>query len=85
MAEGMGPVGSASGGGAGGCAPRPGGRTGITLALLGVLGLSLTGFGGLLTGHSAILIAVPVTAPAAVALALAGWLLVERAGRRPGA
>ncbi|MDV9193410.1 hypothetical protein R6L23_35275, partial [Streptomyces sp. SR27] len=55
------------------------------LALLGVLGLSLTGFGGLLTGHSATLIAVPVTAPAAVALALAGWLLVERAGRRPGA
>ncbi|MFE9043259.1 acyltransferase [Streptomyces sp. NPDC007818] len=54
---------------------------GITLALLGVLGLSLTGFAGLLDGHSATLIAVPVTAPAAVALALAGWLLVERAGR----
>ncbi|MFB7588296.1 acyltransferase [Streptomyces sp. NPDC056169] len=55
---------------------------GITLALLGVLGLSMTGFAGLLTGHSATLIAVPVTAPAAVGLALAGWLLVERAGRR---
>ncbi|MET9672364.1 acyltransferase [Streptomyces sp. NPDC006482] len=55
---------------------------GITLALLGVLGLSMTGFGGLLTGHSATLIAVPVTAPAAVGLALVGWLLVERAGRR---
>ncbi|MGW6393589.1 acyltransferase family protein [Streptomyces sp. NPDC055103] len=54
---------------------------GITLALLGVLGLSMTGFAGLLTGHSATLIAVPVTAPAAVGLALAGWLLVERAGR----
>ncbi|MGW1928726.1 acyltransferase family protein [Streptomyces sp. NPDC001919] len=54
---------------------------GITLALLGVLGLSLTGFAGLLDGHSATLIAVPVTAPAAVGLALAGWLLVERAGR----
>ncbi|MFF2774937.1 acyltransferase [Streptomyces sp. NPDC058052] len=54
---------------------------GITLALFGVLGLSLTGFAGLLDGHSATLIAVPVTAPAAVALALAGWLLVERAGR----
>ncbi|MGW6541045.1 acyltransferase family protein [Streptomyces sp. NPDC055051] len=54
---------------------------GITLALLGVLGLSLTGFAGLLDGHSATLIAVPLTAPAAVALALAGWLLVERAGR----
>ncbi|GGV02891.1 hypothetical protein GCM10010275_47530 [Streptomyces litmocidini] len=54
---------------------------GITLALFGVLGLSLTGFGGLLDGHAATLIAVPVTAPAAVGLALAGWLLVERAGR----
>lgn len=54
---------------------------GITLALFGVLGLSMTGFAGLLDGHSATLVAVPVTAPAAVALALAGWLLVERAGR----
>ncbi|WP_405872499.1 acyltransferase [Streptomyces zaomyceticus] len=54
---------------------------GITLALLGVLGLSLTGFAGLLDGHSAVLIAVPVTAPTAVGLALAGWLLVEKAGR----
>jgi len=54
---------------------------GITLALFGVLGLSLTGFAGLLDGRSATLIAVPVTAPAAVGLALAGWLLVERAGR----
>ncbi|MFE7516403.1 acyltransferase [Streptomyces sp. NPDC057540] len=54
---------------------------GIVLALFGVLGLSLTGFAGLLDGHAATLIAVPVTAPAAVGLALAGWLLVERAGR----
>ncbi|MEX0171890.1 acyltransferase family protein [Streptomyces sp. LMG1-1-1.1] len=54
---------------------------GITLALFGVLGLSLTGFAGLLDGHAATLIAVPVTAPAAVGLALVGWLLVERAGR----
>ncbi|MEU3689561.1 acyltransferase family protein [Streptomyces narbonensis] len=57
---------------------------GIALALLGVLGLSMTGFAGLLTGHSATLIAVPVTAPAAVGLALVGWLLVERAGRGRG-
>ncbi|MET9434744.1 acyltransferase [Streptomyces sp. NPDC006551] len=56
---------------------------GVTLALLGVLGLSMTGFGGLLEGHAATLIAVRITAPAAVAMALAGWLLVERAGR-PG-
>ncbi|WP_137988883.1 acyltransferase family protein [Streptomyces vilmorinianum] len=54
---------------------------GVTLALFGVLGLSMVGFGGLLEGHSATLIAVDVTAPAAVGMALAGWLLVERAGR----
>ncbi|MFE5939238.1 acyltransferase [Streptomyces sp. NPDC056470] len=54
---------------------------GVTLALFGVLGLSMTGFGGLLEGHAATLIAVRVTAPAAVAMALVGWLLVERAGR----
>ncbi|MCX4981398.1 acyltransferase [Streptomyces sp. NBC_00572] len=59
----------------------PGAALGITLALFGVLGLSLTGFVGLLDGHAATLIAVPVTAPEAVGLALAGWLLVERAGR----
>ncbi|WP_329421241.1 acyltransferase family protein [Streptomyces sp. NBC_01268] len=54
---------------------------GITLALLGVLSLSTTGFAGLLEGHTSTLIAVRVTAPAAVAMALAGWFLVERAGR----
>ncbi|MFJ5775306.1 acyltransferase [Streptomyces sp. NPDC093094] len=54
---------------------------GITLALFGVLGLSMTGFGGLLEGRSATLVAVRVTAPAAVAMTLAGWFLVERAGR----
>ncbi|MEU8620151.1 acyltransferase [Streptomyces sp. NPDC048623] len=57
---------------------------GITLSLLGVLALSMTGFAGLLEGHTATLIAVRVTAPAAVAMALAGWFLVERAGRAPG-
>ncbi|MFF3319249.1 acyltransferase [Streptomyces sp. NPDC003035] len=72
-------------------APAPGASTvgaggplaalGITLALFGVLGLSMVGFGGLLEGRSATLIAVEVTAPAAVAMALAGWLFVERAGR----
>ncbi|WP_406860590.1 acyltransferase [Streptomyces sp. HUAS MG47] len=54
---------------------------GITLALLGVLGLSMVGFGGLLEGRTALLIAVHVSAPAAVGTALTGWLLVERAGR----
>ncbi|MEV4942933.1 acyltransferase family protein [Streptomyces zaomyceticus] len=64
--------------------PRPGGgpaplaALGVALALLGVLGLSMTGFAGLLTGHSALLIAVPVTAPGAVAMILTGWLLVDR-------
>ncbi|MBT2480524.1 acyltransferase [Streptomyces sp. ISL-94] len=53
---------------------------GITLCLLGILGLSMTGLGGLLDGHSATLIALPVTAPLAIAMALTGWLLVERSG-----
>lgn len=56
---------------------------GATLCLLGVLGLSMVGFGGLLDGRTALLIAVPVSAPAAVAMTLGGWLLVERAGRGP--
>ena len=62
----------------------PAAALGITLALFGVLGLSMVGFGGLLEGRTALLIAVHVSAPAAVGMALAGWLLVERAGR-PGA
>ncbi|MER7518984.1 acyltransferase [Streptomyces sp. NPDC126499] len=58
---------------------------GITLALLGVLGLSMTGLGGLLEGHTATLIAVRITAPVAVAMTLVGWLLVERpTSRRSG-
>lgn len=61
-------------------APGSGPRAaaGITLCLLGVLGLSMTGLGGLLDGHSAVLVALPVTAPAAIAMALGGWVLVER-------
>ncbi|MEV7057077.1 acyltransferase [Streptomyces microflavus] len=58
---------------------------GATLCLLGVLGLSMVGFAGLLEGRTALLIAIPVTAPAAVATTLCGWLLVERAGRVRGA
>lgn len=53
---------------------------GITLCLLGILGLSMTGLGGLLQGHSAVLIALPVTAPAAIGMAVVGALLVERSG-----
>ncbi|MFQ6855091.1 acyltransferase [Streptomyces sp. 35M1] len=57
---------------------------GATLCLLGVLGLSIVGFGGLLDGRTSLLIAIPVSAPAAVAMTLGGWLLVERAGRGAG-
>ncbi|MEU9802692.1 acyltransferase [Streptomyces sp. NPDC051000] len=66
--------------GAAGPGSGPRAALGITLCLLGILGLSTTGLGGLLEGHSATLIAVPVTAPAAIAMALGGWLLVERSG-----
>ncbi|MFD4139127.1 acyltransferase [Streptomyces sp. NPDC058572] len=75
------PAPAAPGSGSGG----PVAALGITLCLLGVLGLSMVGFGGMLEGKSAMLVAVRVTAPAAVAMALAGWLLVERAGRSPRA
>ncbi|MER6124025.1 acyltransferase [Streptomyces sp. NPDC001795] len=70
-------------------APRawagPAAALGVTLSLFGVLGLSMVGFGGLLEGRTALLIAVHVTAPVAVVMTLAGWLLVERAGRARGA
>ncbi|MFD5098403.1 acyltransferase family protein [Streptomyces albidochromogenes] len=59
----------------------PAAALGVTLSLLGVLGLSMVGFGGLLEGRTAVLIAVRISAPAAVVMALAGWLLVETAGR----
>ncbi|MEW2403359.1 acyltransferase [Streptomyces sp. NPDC046862] len=58
----------------------PAAALGVTLALFGVLGLSMVGFGGLLEGRTALVIAVHVTAPAAVGMTLAGWLLVERVG-----
>ncbi|MGW7349110.1 acyltransferase family protein [Streptomyces sp. NPDC054854] len=65
-------------------APTPGSgpvaALGITLGLLGILGLSMTGLGGILEGHSATLIALPLTAPAAIGMAVAGALLVDRSG-----
>ncbi|MEV7658532.1 acyltransferase [Streptomyces anulatus] len=70
-------------GAAGATGAGPLAALGATLCLLGVLGLSMVGFGGLLDGRTALLIAVPVSAPAAVAMTLGGWLLVERAGRGP--
>ncbi|MFH7600272.1 acyltransferase family protein [Streptomyces racemochromogenes] len=56
----------------------PAAALGTTLCLLGILGLSMTGLGGILEGHTATLVAVPVTAPAAIGMALAGAWLVER-------
>ncbi|NJQ08580.1 acyltransferase family protein [Streptomyces lonarensis] len=53
---------------------------GVTLALFGVLGVSMTGFGGMLTGHSATLVVLPVTTPFALLLVAVGWALVVRAG-----
>ncbi|MFC7306155.1 acyltransferase [Streptomyces monticola] len=64
-----------------GPAAGPLSATGVTLCLLGVLGLSMVGFAGLLEGRTALLIALPVTAPTAVLMALGGWLLVELAGK----
>lgn len=75
---------SAAPGAAGATGAGPLAALGATLCLLGVLGLSMVGFGGLLDGRTALLIAVPVSAPAAVAMTLGGWLLVERAGRGTG-
>lgn len=72
---------SAPPGAAGATGAGPLAALGATLCLLGVLGLSMVGFGGLLDGRTALLIAIPVSAPAAVAMTLGGWLLVERAGR----
>ncbi|MGC5536307.1 acyltransferase family protein [Streptomyces sp. SR-10] len=71
-------------GAAGAAGAGPLAALGATLCLLGVLGLSMVGFGGLLDGRTALLIAIPVSAPAAVAMTLGGWLLVERAGRGTG-
>ncbi|QES48647.1 acyltransferase [Streptomyces venezuelae] len=67
-----------------GSRPAPGSgplsALGIGLCLFGVLGLSMTGLGGLLEGRTAVLVAVPVSAPLAVGMVLGGWLLVERCG-----
>ncbi|MFG2997653.1 acyltransferase [Streptomyces sp. NPDC048340] len=68
--------GKAGSSGPAGSGPRA--AAGTTLCLLGILGLSMTGLGGLLDGHSATLIALPLTAPAAIGMAVGGALLVER-------
>jgi hypothetical protein len=90
-----GPVGGAagrSGGPVGGAAGRPRSavagaasawRAGLGMAActVGVLGLSATGLSGLLAGHTATLVVLPLTAPAAVALVALGGLAL-RAPRR---
>ncbi|MFE0107174.1 acyltransferase [Streptomyces sp. NPDC059009] len=58
----------------------PAAALGVTLCLFGILGLSMVGFGGLLEGRTALLVAVHVTAPVAVGMAVVGWGLVEGAG-----
>ncbi|MBU7598487.1 acyltransferase [Streptomyces sp. P38-E01] len=64
-------------------APRGAGplaAIGATLALLGVLGLSMVGFGEITEGRTATLVAVDISAPTAIGMVLIGRLLVERAG-----
>lgn len=59
----------------GGC-PTGRAAVGISACTLGVLGLSAVGLHGLLTGASATLVVLPLTAPAALALVAAGrWAL----------
>lgn len=50
---------------------------GATACCLGVLGLSATGFGRILAGHSVTLVVVPMTAPIAALLVLAGCLTLS--------
>jgi hypothetical protein len=61
-------------------APGPTWRAAVGAALctLGVLGVSIVGFGGLLSGHTANLLVVPVSAPMALVLVAAGAGLLRR-------
>jgi hypothetical protein len=52
---------------------------GATMCTLGVLGVSIVGFGGLLTGHTATLLVLPVTAPLALAMVGLGASLLRAA------
>ncbi len=55
---------------------------GAVACCLGILGLSATGFGRLLSGHQVTLVVLPMTTPAAAGLLLGGWLLLN-SPRRP--
>jgi len=52
---------------------------GAAACCLGVLGLSATGFGGILAGRSVTLVVLPMTAPAAALLVLGGWVVLSHA------
>lgn len=51
---------------------------GAAACCLGVLGLSATGFGGILAGRSVTMVVLPMSAPVAALLVLAGWALLSR-------
>ena len=53
---------------------------GMGLCTVGVFGLSAVGLGGLTDGKTAMLIAIPISAPVAVALLAVGALLLRRPG-----
>ena len=55
---------------------------GVAATALGTLALSATGLSGLLTGHTATLVVLPVTASAALYVMAAGTV-TTLAGRRP--
>jgi hypothetical protein len=61
----------------------PAAAVGMVLCLVGVLGLSAVGFGGLLAGRTTMLVFLPVT-PLWSAVALAAGAALLHAGRRAG-
>jgi hypothetical protein len=68
--------------------PRPGvrhtiaGAAGAALCVVGVLGISAVGFGGLLAGRTATLVVLPVTPLRSAAIVAAGAALLWATGRR---
>jgi len=53
--------------------------TGLALAVLGVLGFSMTGFSGVTTFQTQTLVVLPVTPFVNLTLLLVGWWVVQRA------
>ncbi len=50
---------------------------GAAACCLGILGLSATGFGRILAGHSVTMVVLPMSVPVAVLLVFAGWLALS--------